>query len=253
MKKLRTLYLIVVILALGAIQGMAQTITAPEPDNTSADLVYYVTPQGALQAMPLETGEIKEHKNKLGQIAAIASNVGGITRTAGNMAISAGVATGVYRGMMTSLSVAVAGIRVQRLAEAVDNLAGAEGKDFTYEGPTAKTVLRPTDSDLKMLLNLRCEDKITAMNVIKVVRFKATKSDRRLRWQQTKAALIGTDKSSQADKAGYLSFGYSNYGDHSSVITIPASQLQKGEYGIFFLGNMFTTPTTIMCYTFTVS
>lgn len=102
------------------------------------------------------------------------------------------------------------------------------------------------------MANVRVEKKEDALTLFKVVKFKATKNDRRLRWFQTKAALINTEKEDEANKAGYLSYGYKSYGDHCSLLTIPAKNLTKGEYGVYFLGNMFGPSLAILCYTFSL-
>lgn len=230
----------------------AQTADVVEPDSTSAEL-FYVIPDGkTLQAIPYEVGLIKEHKNKFGDIA---SKVGKIADAAGILG-SFGVIAGANIG---SLNTALGGIKVMStagsvadVAEITNSLAGAEGHDFTYDGANAKTIVKKEGKDLQIIANLRCTSKEAALAALKVVRFKTTKKDRRLRWFQTKAALIGTSKSEEADKAGYLSFGYQNYGDHSTLLTIPASQLEPGEYGIYFLANMFEPNLAIRCYTFSL-
>ena len=230
----------------------AQTTEVVEPDSTSADL-FYVIPDGTtLQAIPYEVGLIKEHKNKFGDIA---SKVGKIANAAGILG-SVGVITGANIGSFDTL---LGGIKVMStagsvadVAEITNSLAGAEGHDFTYDGANAKTIVKRDGKDLKIIANIQCTNKETALGVFKVVRFKTTKKDRRLRWFQTKAALIGTSKSEEADKAGYLSFGYQNYGDHSTLLTIPSSQLESGEYGIYFLANMFEPNLAIRCYTFSL-
>lgn len=230
----------------------AQTADVVEPDSTSAEL-FYVIPDGkTLQAIPYEVGLIKEHKNKFGDIA---SKVGKIADAAGILG-SVGVIAGANIG---SLNTALGGIKVMStagsvadVAEITNSLAGVEGHDFTYDGANAKTILKRDGKDLKIIANIQCTSKETALGVFKVVRFKTTKKDRRLRWFQTKAALIVTSKSEEADKAGYLSFGYQNYGDHSTLLTIPASQLEPGEYGIYFLANMFEPNFAIRCYTFSL-
>ncbi|WP_219452828.1 hypothetical protein [Prevotella melaninogenica] len=70
---------------------------------------------------------------------------------------------------------------------------------------------------MNIIAALRCKDRETAITAFKIVRFKTTKSDRRLHWLQTKA-----------------------------------TQLQKGEYGVYFLGNMFGVNQAIQCYTFAI-
>lgn len=202
--------------------------------------------------MPLETGEIKSHKSKFGKIASIVGNVASATGAVAGIGAVAGAHAGHWDTFIKGIEIANTAGNVGVLADVTDNLVGAEGQDFTYGSPKSKTVIQLDDKDIKILANIKCKDKETALSAFKVVRFVATKKDRRLRWFQTKAALINTEKSDEADKAGYLSFGYKSYGDHCSLLTIPSKELKKGEYGVYFLGNMFGANLAILCYTFSL-
>lgn len=230
----------------------AQDITVAEPDTAAADLLYLVTPDNQLKALPLETGEIQEHKNKLGKFASIAGGIAGAAGSIGGLGAIVGAQTGSISGVLTGIRVAGAASNVANLADVADQLAGAEGHDFTYEGPNSKTTLKLDGKDINILANIRVEKREDALTLFKVVKFKSTKKDRRLRWFQTKAALINTEKEDEANKAGYLSYGYKSYGDHCLLLTIPAKNLTKGEYGVYFLGNMFGPSLAILCYTFSL-
>lgn len=240
------------VLSAFALNLSAQEITVAEPDSTAADLVYWVTPSNELRALTLETGEIKEHKNKFGKIANIVGNVADATGALGGIGSIVGAHTGSISTVLNGIEIMGTAGNVADLAGVADALTGAEGHDFTYKPANSSFVISNNGKDVNILVNLKCKDKETALTALKVVRFKTTKSDRRLRWFQTKAALIDTEKSSEADKAGYLSFGYQSYGDHCSLLTIPASQLQKGEYGVYSLTNMFGPNLAILCYTFSI-
>lgn len=229
-----------------------QSSEIAEPDTASANLMYYIDSSNQLKPLLLETGEIKEHKNKLGSIASIAGNIADAAGAIGGIGTIIGAHTGSLSTVLGSLEVMGAAGSIVDLASIADNLAGAEGHDLTFSGATSKTAITPTGKDIKFLVNIKCKDKATALSVFKIVKFKTSKKDRRLRWLQTKAALINTEKSSEANKAGYLSFGYMNYGQHSSLLSIPVSELSKGEYGIYFLGNMFAPNLAVTCYTFSI-
>lgn len=238
--------------AVSTLTVSAQNVTVAEPDTTAADLMYYVTSDNQLNALPLETGEIKEHKNKFGKIASIVGNAADAAGALGGIGSIVGAHTGSLNTVLSGIEVMGTASNVSDLAGVADKLAGAEGHDFTYKPANSKCIIKNDGKDVNILVNLKCKDKETALGVFKVVRFKTTKSDRRLRWFQTKAALIDTEKSDEAEKAGYLSFGYQSYGDHCSLLTIPAAQLSKGEYGVYSLVNMFGTNLTILCYTFSI-
>ena len=230
----------------------AQDVTVEEPDSTSSDLIYLVTVDNQLKAMPFETGEIKTHKNKFGKIASIVGNVASAAGAIGGIGSLVGMHSGSVGTIVNGITVMGTAGSVASLAGVADNLAGAEGQDFTYNAPKSKTTVNLNGKDLNILANIKCKDKETALAAFKVVRFKATKKERYLRWFNTKAALIDTEKSDEANKAGYLSFGYRSYGDHCSLLTIPSKDLKKGEYGVYFLGNMFGANLAILCYTFSV-
>ena len=230
----------------------AQDITVAEPDTAAADLIYLVNTDNQLKAMPFETGEIKTHKNKFGKIASIVGNVATATSALGGIGSLVGMQTESVGTILGGIKVMGAAGNIASLAGVADNLAGAEGQDFTYDNPTSKTVIALDGRDLNILANIKCKDKESALTLFKVVRFKTTKKDRYLRWLNTKAALIDTEKSDEANKAGYLSFGYRSYGEHCSLLTIPSRELKKGEYGVYFLGNMFGANLAILCYTFSL-
>ena len=232
--------------------AQAQGLTVAEPDSTSADLVYYATPSNTLEALPLETGTIEEHKNKIGKFASIVGGAAEAAGALGGIGSLVGAHTGSLSTVLTGIEVMGAASNVGDLAGVADALAGAEGHDFTYKPNKSTKTIKTDGKDLNLIVNLKCKDKEIALGVLKVVRFKATKSDRRLRWLQTKAALIDTEKSKDADKSDYLSFGYQAYGDHSTLLTIPASNLKPGEYGVYCLANMFGPNLSILCYTFSV-
>ena len=58
------------------------------------------------------------------------------------------------------------------------------------------------------------------------------KKDRRIQWTQFEPALLGSEK---AQKAGYVTFEGHKYGEQSYLLTIPASEVKSGEYGIFYM------------------
>lgn len=253
MKRIKKLMVAcLLLLSSSTYHAYAQEIKVIEPDTASVNLMYYISSSNQLQVLPYENGEIKQHKNSFGKFASIAGNIADAAGALGGLGTIVGTHSGSISTALGGLEVMGAAGSVGNLANVADNLAGAEGHDFTYEGAKSSTVINGNGNDIHILVNLRCKDRESALSLFKVVRFKTTKKDRRLRWLQSKAALIKTEKTEEASKAGYIPFGYKSYGDHSSLLTIPANQTQKGEYGIYFLGNMFTPNLGIMCYTFSV-
>lgn len=213
LNKIRVFTFVLMLMAGGLCStAKAQAAEIVEPDTTAADLMYLVAADNSLKALPMEDGKMEKHKNKFGKLASIVSTA----------------------------------------ANAANTLAGAEGMDFTFSGSSSALKCKHEGKDVKVLINLRAEKREDGMALFKVVRFASSKKDRRLQWFQTKAALINTADSEKADKAGYLSFGYQNFGDHSSIITIPAARLTPGDYGVFYLGNMISPTLSSICYTFSV-
>lgn len=251
LNKLRVLSFLAMLMIGGlASTASAQNATIAEPDSTAADLMYLVDADNSLRALPQESGQMEHHKNKLGKLASIvgtAANAAGALGGIGALAGANSIST-----LKTGIQVMGTAANVESLADAANTLAGAEGMDFTFPGAASNLKVNNDGKDVRVLINLRGKKHEDGLTLFKVVRFTKSKKDRRLQWFQTKAALINTENSDKADKAGYLSFGYQSYGDHSSVITIPAAQLKTGEYGVFYLGNMITQTLTSLCYTFSV-
>ena len=283
LNKIRVFTFVLMLMAGGLCStAKAQTAEIVEPDTTAADLMYLVAADNSLKALPMEDGKMEKHKNKFGKLASIVSTAkfGKLASIVSTAASAAGALGGI--GMIagagsSSLGAVVAGAQVMgtaanvgSLADAANTLAGAEGMDFTFNGSSSALKCRHEGKDVKVLINLRAEKREDGMALFKVVRFASSKKredgmalfkvvrfasskkDRRLQWFQTKAALINTADSEKADKAGYLSFGYQNFGDHSSIITIPAARLTPGDYGVFYLGNMISPTLSSICYTFSV-
>ena len=206
----------------------------------------------SLKALPMEDGKMEKHKNKFGKLASIVSTAATAAGALGGIGMIAGAGSSSLGAVVTGAQVMGTAANVGSLADAANTLAGAEGMDFTFDGPSSALKCKNDGKDVRVLVNLRATKREDGLALFKVIRFNKSKKDRRLQWFQTKAALINTDDSEKADKAGYLSFGYQNYGDHSSILTIPAAQLISGEYAVLFLGNMITPTLSSICYSFSV-
>lgn len=77
-----------------------------------------------------------------------------------------------------------------------------------------------------------------AMELYRIVRFKTSKKERRIQWMEFQPALIGTK---ETQKAGYVGFIGHKYGEKSYLLTIPATEMEKGEYGIFYMSIISAT------------
>ena len=253
LNKIRVFTFVLMLMAGGLCStAKAQAAEIVEPDTTAADLMYLVAADNSLKALPMEDGKMEKHKNKFGKLASIVSTAASAAGALGGIGMIAGAGSSSLGAVVAGAQVMGTAANVGSLADAANTLAGAEGMDFTFSGSSSALKCKHEGKDVKVLINLRAEKREDGMALFKVVRFASSKKDRRLQWFQTKAALTNTADSEKADKAGYLSFGYQNFGDHSSIITIPAARLTPGDYGVFYLGNMISPTLSSICYTFSV-
>ena len=70
------------------------------------------------------------------------------------------------------------------------------------------------------------------MELYRIVRFNASKKDRRIQWMEFSPTLLGSEK---VQKSGYVNFVAHKYGNQSYILTFPENEMIPGEYGIFFL------------------
>ena len=240
LNKIRVFTFVLMLMAGGLCStAKAQAAEIVEPDTTAADLMYLVAADNSLKALPMEDGKMEKHKNKFGKLASIVSTAASAAGALGGIGMIAGAGSSSLGAVVAGAQVMGTAANVGSLADAANTLAGAEGMDFTFSGSSSALKCRHEGKDVKVLINLRAEKREDGMALFKVVRFAS-------------AALINTADSEKADKAGYLSFGYQNFGDHSSIITIPAARLTPGDYGVFYLGNMISPTLSSICYTFSV-
>ena len=85
------------------------------------------------------------------------------------------------------------------------------------------------------------------MDCYRIVRFNASKKERRVQWMEFSPALLGSKKVADG---GYINFVGHKYGGQSYLIEIPASELTSGEYGVFYLS--IATALSVPVGTFSV-
>ncbi|MDE6285112.1 MAG: hypothetical protein K2M17_05140, partial [Bacilli bacterium] len=86
---------------------------------------------------------------------------------------------------------------------------------------------------------------IDPLDLVRVVKFKKSKKERRIQWLNISSSLLGMEK---AEKNGYLKFDGCKYGDSSYLLTIPAEELDKGEYGIIMGSGAESTVIPIVTF-----
>ena len=218
----------------------AQEITIAEPEFINCYCI--LTSDSTYETLPKENGDIQKHQNKVSKFAKIAGAASRIGGAAGML----GVATaGSVSGVMTGIRVMGTASSVGSIASAADVLAGVEGMDIVFNGGKSAYQVK-ADGDIRLLIKGANND-TDPMEMYRIVRFAKSKKDRRIQWTQFEPALLGSEK---AQKAGYVAFEGHKYGEQSYLLTIPASELKSGEYGIFYMS--IITATAIPVGTFSV-
>ena len=130
-------------------------------------------------------------------------------------------------------------------ADAVGGLAGSSGMDVIFKGGSSAY---STGAGTGVRLLVRGEsNEGDPMEIYRIVRFSASKKERRIQWMEFEPSLIGSD---DTRKAGYVPFSGHKYGESSYLLTIPAEEMEKGEYGVFYMS--FITAASIPVGTFSV-
>ena len=203
----------------------AQEITIAEPEFINCYCI--LTSDSTYETLPKENGDIQKHQNKVSKFAKIAGAASRIGGAAGML----GVATaGSVSGMMTGIRVMGTASSIGSVASAADVLAGVEGMDIVFDGGKSAYQVK-ADGDIRLLIKGENND-TDPMEMYRIVRFVKSKKDRRIQWMQFEPSLLGSEK---AQKAGYVAFEGHKYGEQSYLLTIPASELKSGEYGIFYM------------------
>ena len=200
-------------------------VTVQEPEFINSYCI--LTSESTYDVLPRENGEIQKHQNKVSKFAKIAGAASRVGGAAGLL----GVATaGSASGVVTGLRVMGTASSVGNIASAADVLAGAEGMDIVFDGGKSAYQVKGS-GDIRLLIKGE-NNEADPMGMYRIVRFVKSKKDRRIQWTQFEPALLGSEK---AQKAGYVAFEGHKYGEQSYLLTIPASEVKSGEYGIFYM------------------
>lgn len=218
---MKKLFISLVLLS-ASVVGFAQQVTAPEPEFIGSYCM--LTSDSTYVVLPKENGKVEKHQNKFSKIAGAVSDLG----FAGGMV---GLSTGSMAGLETGVRVMGTAAGVGFAADAVNTLAGVEEMDIAFAGGKSAHSIKKDGKDIRLLIKVEKND-YDPMGIYRIVRFKASKKDRRIQWLTLQPAVLG---SSDAQKKGYLSFSGHKYGNQSYLLTIPASELEPGEYGIIYM------------------
>ena len=170
---------------------------------------------------------MEKHQSKFSKFSKIAGAVSDLGFAGGLV----GASTGSLSGLETGVRVMGTAAGVGMAADAVNTLAGVEGMDIAFAGGRSSYAVKDVSKGLRLLIKAE-KNEVDPMGIYRIVRFKASKKDRRIQWMTFKPSLLG---GSDAKKKGFLAFSGHKYGNQSYLLDIPASELEPGEYGIVYM------------------
>lgn len=236
---MKEVFMSVALLA-ATISAKAQQVTAPEPEFINSYCI--LTSDSTYAPLPKETGSIGKHQSKVKKWSKL---IGGAANIAGAAGIVGIGTAGSMSGVVTGAKVVSTASSVGSAAGTVSSLAGSAGMDIIFAGGHSNYSIQG-GQDVRLLIKGERND-TDPMDSYRIVRFNASKKERRIQWMEFESSMIGSE---QAEKAGYVNFIGHKYGEQSYILTIPASELEKGEYGIFYMS--IITATSIPVGTFSV-
>lgn len=216
-------------------------VTVQEPEFINSYCI--LTSDSILAILPKESGSIQKHENKAKKWTKI---IGSAADVVGAVGMVGAYTSGSLSGAVTGIRAAGTAASVGHAADAVGGLTGAAGMDIVFNGKSSAYTVTRDGKDARLLIKGENNEQ-DPMELYRIVRFKASKKDRRIQWMEFQPALIGTK---ETKKAGYVGFTGHKYGEQSYLLTIPASELEKGEYGIFYMS--IISATAIPVGTFSV-
>lgn len=227
MKKL----LLSVAMLLAAGSAFAQ-VNVQEPEFINSYCI--LTSDSTYATLPKESGTLAEHKSKVKKWTKWLKGAADLAGAGGMI----GAATaGSLSGLSTGLRVMGGAAGVSSAAGTVSSLAGSSGMDIVFKGGHSSYSFKADGQDARLLIKGETNE-VDPMDCYRIVRFNASKKERKIQWMEFESALIGSE---DTKKAGYVPFTGHKYGEQSYLIIIPASELEKGEYGIFYMSIISAT------------
>lgn len=226
---------------LTAVSASAQEVKVAEPEFINSYCI--LTSDSTFATLPKESGTIGKHQNKVSKWSKI---IGGAADIVGAGGMIGAATAGSVGGVINGVRVMGGAAGVANAAGTVSGLAGSSGMDIIFKGGHSSYSFKADGSNVRLLIKGESNE-TDPMDCYRIVRFKNSKKERRIQWIEFEPALIGSD---ETKKAGYVQFEGHKYGNQSYLLTIPASEMEKGEYGIFYMN--IITATTIPVGTFSV-
>ena len=216
-------------------------VTVPEPEFINSYNI--LTSDSTFVALPKEQGMLGKHENKTRKWTKI---IGGAANIVGAGGLIGAATAGSAGGFINGVRVMGAASGVASAAGTVSGLAGKSGMDVIFKGGSSPYSLDANGQDVRLLIKGENND-TDPMDTYRIVRFNSSKKERRIQWIEFESTLIG---SNETKNAGYVQFEGHKYGTQSYLLTIPASEAEKGEYGIFYMS--IITASAIPVGTFSV-
>lgn len=216
-------------------------VSVVEPEFINSYCI--LTSDSTFATLPKESGTIGKHENKVKKWS---KWIGGAADIVGAGGMIGAATAGSVGGVINGVRVMGGAAGVASAAGTVSGLAGSSGMDIIFKGGHSSYSVNADGNNVRLLIK-GDNNETDPMDSYRIVRFKESKKERRIQWIEFESALIGSD---ETKKAGYVQFKGHKYGNQSYLLTIPASELEKGEYGIFYMS--IITATTIPVGTFSI-
>lgn len=233
-----------VLLSAVVFNAHAQNVSVAEPEFVNSYCI--LTSDSTYATLPKEQGTIGKHQNKVKKWSKLLGGAATIVGAAGAVGAHAAAHSGSLSGVMTGVTAVNAASGVGTAADVVSGLAGSSGMDVIFRGGKSSYVVKSEGQTIRLLIKGEKND-ADPMDSYRLVRFNASKKERRIQWMEFESSLIGSE---ETKKAGYVPFEGHKYGEQSYLLTIPASEAIKGEYGVFFMN--IITATYIPVGTFSI-
>lgn len=215
-----------IVMLMAVMTAGAQEVTVAEPEFVNSYCI--LTGTDSYDILPKETGTVGQHQNKVSKWSKIAGKASLLGGAAGMIGIGT---AGSLSGVVTGARVMTTASGVGSAASAVNGLAGSSGMDIVFKGGKSTYKIKDFSDGIRLLVKGE-NNEYDPMDCYRIVRFNASKKERRIQWMEIEPALLG---SKDAEKAGYIQFAGHKYGEQSYILEVPASELKSGEYGIFYL------------------
>lgn len=222
----------------------SQELRFPEPEFINSYCI--LTSDSTYDTLPKENGIVGKHESKAKGLLGRIGKVADVASSASGLGAVIGANVGSVGGVLTSVRVASTASGVGCLANSASSLAGSSGMDIIFKGKSSSYSYEKNGDDIRLLIKAESNEE-DPMGIYRIVKFNTSKKERRIQWIEFDSSFLGSD---EASKGGFLNFVAHKYGEHSYLLTIPADEIEKGEYGIFYMS--IITSTTIPVGTFSV-